>query len=79
MSNLHQIAVSKVNCSQEGTLSPPPLNSASFNIVCKPQIGALCARASEELIVAALCHDIGTAIFVENHSANIKFDTFSQD
>ena len=30
---------------------------------------ALRAGASEELIVASLCHDIGTAISVENHSA----------
>src|SRR5687768_4443407 len=30
---------------------------------------ALRAGASEEMIVAALCHDIGTAISVENHSA----------
>lgn len=30
---------------------------------------ALRAGASEELIVAALCHDIGTAISFENHSA----------
>jgi predicted HD phosphohydrolase len=30
---------------------------------------ALRAGASEELIVAALCHDLGTAISVENHSA----------
>jgi len=30
---------------------------------------ALRAGASEELIVAALCHDIGTAISTENHSA----------
>ncbi|CAN5851772.1 hypothetical protein BH18ACI4_BH18ACI4_23140 [soil metagenome] len=30
---------------------------------------ALRAGASEELIVAALCHDIGTAISIENHSA----------
>ncbi|MCM3904241.1 MAG: HD domain-containing protein, partial [Pyrinomonadaceae bacterium] len=30
---------------------------------------ALRSGASEELIIAALCHDIGTAISVENHSA----------
>jgi predicted HD phosphohydrolase len=30
---------------------------------------ALRAGASEELIVAALCHDIGTAISIDNHSA----------
>jgi predicted HD phosphohydrolase len=30
---------------------------------------ALRAGASEELILAALCHDIGTAVSVENHSA----------
>jgi predicted HD phosphohydrolase len=30
---------------------------------------ALRAGASEHLIVAALCHDIGTAISLENHSA----------
>lgn len=30
---------------------------------------ALRAGASEELIVAALCHDLGTAISLENHSA----------
>ncbi len=30
---------------------------------------ALRDGASEELIVAALCHDIGTAISIENHSA----------
>jgi predicted HD phosphohydrolase len=30
---------------------------------------ALRAGASEEVIVAALCHDIGTAVSIENHSA----------
>jgi len=30
---------------------------------------ALRAGASDELIVAALCHDIGTAVCIENHSA----------